>query len=184
MHEYKNKQTWIWIIINIGSAEYYVDRYNMYQSNSIKGIKSWGGMEGIDDRWRGRDLCNLYRVCWRRVNTAHLSLCVCVCVCVCVWIFQRCVCASIVCEWVCVYICEYVLFIIYVWSYNRAWKTLFYSPIVSPFRRFAFVCVCVCVCCVCGVCVCVCVWRREYLPPPQFCLFLALPQKRKKHILK
>ena len=148
----------------------------MYQSNSIKGIKSWGGMEGIDDRWRGRDLCNLYRVCWRRVNTAHLSLCVCVCVCV--WIFQRCVCASIVCVSVWVYICEYVLFIIYVWSYNRAWKTLFYSPIVSPFC----ICVCVCVCVLCVWCVCVCVCDDEStFPHLNFaCFWLCL--KKEKNI--
>jgi len=150
----------------------------MYQSNSIKGIKSWGGMEGIDDRWRGRDLCNLYRVCWRRVNTAHLSLCVCVCVCVCLDISTLCVCVYCVCECVS----------IYMWICSIYYLCMELQSCVGDALLFAncfavlHLCVCVCVCCVC--CVCVCVWRREYRPPPQFCLFLALPQKRKKYILK
>ena len=139
-------------------------------------------MEGIDDRWRGRDLCNLYRVCWRRVNTAHLSLCVCVCVCVCVSGYFNAVCVRLLCVWVCEYIYVNMFYLLFMYGVTIVRGRR--SSIRQLFRRFAVLhlCVCVCVCVLCVWCVCVCVCDDEStFPHLNFaCFWLCL--KKEKNI--
>ena len=153
----------------------------MYQSNSIKVIKSWGGMEGIEGGGREGTFAT-------STESVEDELTPRIWASVCVWVYLD---ISTLC--VCVY-CVWVRVCIYMWICSIYYLCMELQSCVEDALLFAncfavspfciCVYVCVCVCCVCGVCVCVCVWRREYLPPPQFCLFLALPQKRKKYILK
>ena len=58
-----------------------------------------------------------------------------------------------------------------------------YPPAWCLGGLFVYLCVCVCVWWL-RVCACMCAWRREYLAPPPFWLFLPPPQKRKKYPLK